>query len=131
VLKSRFGKRNGEYDFRATPYILLAVKNGTQQAVSRAYFRGTIASPDRSIPWLTETFNYEISGGLEPGETAEWLLAPNQFGKWGNVDAPEDAVFTVETIRLDGAKGDALFDSGSFDDEDAKRLANLQEKYGN
>ena len=131
VLKSRFYKRTEEYSYRAKPIIEVSIKNGTGQAVSRAYFKGTIASPGRSVPWLVETFNYEISGGVEPGEAQSWSLAPNQFGEWGDVDPPKDAMFTVEVVRLDGADKEALFGSGQFDERDAARLASLKKQYSN
>lgn len=131
VLKSRFYKREEKYSYRAKPIIEVSVKNGTGKAVSRAYFKGTISSPGRSVPWLVESFNYEISGGVEPDETQSWSLAPNQFSEWGDVDPPKDAMFTVEVIRLDGADKEPLFGSGQFDDDDAARLATLKKQYSN
>lgn len=86
VIRSRFYLRKQEF-MGKQPIIELTVKNGTEQAVSRAYFEGTIASPDRSVPWHKDTFNYSISGGLEPGEEATWNLAPNMFSDWGKVRA--------------------------------------------
>ena len=112
------------------PVIELTVKNGTAFPVSRAYFVGVIASPGRSVPWLKETFNYEIQGGLEPDEEATWKLSPNMFSDWGKVEAPADAVFTVTTERLDGASGEALFSTTEFNNEDAERLAALKGQYG-
>ena len=88
------------------PIIELTVENRTGQAISRAYFEGTLASPNRSVPWHKDTFNYSISGGLEPGEKAAWSLAPNMFSGWGKIEAPADAVFTVTVERLDGADGE-------------------------
>lgn len=131
VLKSRFYKRTEEYSYREKPIIEVSIKNGTGQAVSRAYFKGTIASPGRSVPWLVESFNYEISGGVEPGEAQSWSLAPNQFSKWGDVDPPKDAMFTVEVVRLDGADNEPLFGSGQFDERDAARLESLKKQYPN
>ena len=46
---------------------------------------------------------------LEPGESADWNLAPNMFSDWGKVEELDDMVFTVTTTRLDGADGEALF----------------------
>lgn len=130
VLRSRFYKRKREFQFMPEPIIELTVRNGTEHPISRAYFLGTIASPGRAVPWLKESFNYSIPGGLEPGERATWKLAPNAFGKWGTVDAPRDAVFTAEVQKLDGPDGEPLFDAGSFTDDDAGRLSELKAKYG-
>ena len=109
--------------------IELTVKNGTSHAVSRAYFKGTIASPNRSVPWLQDTFNYLISGGLEPGEEASWSLAPNMFSDWGKVEAPSDAIFTTTVERLDGADGEALYSTIEFGEIEEERLSELKEKY--
>ncbi|BBT41402.1 DUF6694 family lipoprotein [Pseudomonas putida] len=131
IQKSRFFKERQEYSYRDKPVIEMTVSNGTGQAVARAYFKGTIATPGRSVPWLVKEFNYEISGGLEPGEKQSWRLAPNQFSEWGNVEPPKDAVFTVEVERLDGADGKPLFGGATFNDRDESRLSSLREKYPN
>ena len=130
ISKSRFYKQEQEF-MGDEPIIELTVKNGTKYPISRAYFVGTIASPGRSIPWLKKDFNYEIPGGLEPGEEASWRLAPNMFSEWGTVEVPKDAIFTVETERLDGVNGESLFDASIFDDDDLERLNELINKYPN
>lgn len=129
ISKSRYYKEAQEYSYREQPVIELSVINNTGAAVSRAYFKGTISSPDRSVPWLVDDFNYEISGGVEPGEKKEWRLAPNQFSDWGKVNPPKDALFTVQVMRLDGADGKPLFGGDEFTERDAVRLASLREKY--
>lgn len=129
ILKSRFSLRDEEYSYRKQPIIELSVKNGTSLAVSRAYFKGTIASPGRSIPWFSDTFNYQISGGLEPGESASWSLVPNMFGDWGKVNAPKDAVFTVEVYRIDGPDGEPLYSSEGLTKSQAERLDSLRKKF--
>ena len=129
VLRSRFYKQ--ESLFLAEPIIELTVKNGTGHAISRAYFRGTLQSPGRSVPWLQDEFNYQIRGGLETGETASWKLAPNMFSDWGQVDAPADAILTVEVIKLDGADGQTLFDAKGLSEYEQERLKELVDKYGN
>lgn len=129
VLRSRFYMREARYG-SDQPIMELRVRNDTDHAISRAYFQGTIASPGRSVPWIEETFNYSIPGGLEPGEQAEWNLAPNRFSDWGKVNVPADAVFTVVPYRLDGADGDALFDSGAFSERDEHRLQHLESRFG-
>ena len=129
VSKSRFYQKVKEYGFSNQPIIEITVNNGTGNAVARAYFKGTIVSPGRSVPWLVDSFNYSISGGLEPGETQSWNLAPNQFSDWGKVEPPKDAIFTVTVERLDGADGKPLFDAGAFTERDATRLAVLKSKY--
>jgi PBP1b-binding outer membrane lipoprotein LpoB len=129
VLRSRFYMREREF-MGKQPIIELTVKNGTEHAVSRAYFEGTLASPDRSVPWHKDTFNYSIPGGLEPGEEATWNLAPNMFSDWGKADAPAEAVFTVTVEQLDGPDGEPIYSTREFSDYDRERLNELKKKYG-
>ncbi|MCG8291994.1 DUF6694 family lipoprotein [Pseudomonas entomophila] len=131
VQQSRFYKQKQQYGLRDQPVIELVVANGTGVAVSQASFRGTISSPGRSVPWLVEEFSYAISGGIETGEGQHWKLAPNQFSDWGTVNPPQDALFTVEVTRLDGADGKPLFGGGAFTEHDAARLESLRMKYLN
>lgn len=131
VLKSRFHKRKVDYSFMDGSVIELSVKNGTDKAVARAFFKGTISSPGRSVPWLVEDFNHSIAGGMEPGESQSWSLAPNSFDSWGSVNPPKDAVFTVEVVRLNGADGKPLFGDGEFTERDADRLESLRKQYPN
>ncbi len=129
VERSRFYLRDREYSSHKEPIIELSVTNKTLSPISRAYFKGTIASPNRSIPWFTDDFNYSISGGLEPGESADWALAPNMFSEWGKVNAPADAVFTVQVVRVDGPDGKALYDASGLSERQVQRLAKLKEQY--
>jgi len=124
VLRARFSKTRNVLGM-AEPRILLRVRNGTQHALSRAYFTGSIVSPGRSIPWLTGNFNYQIPGGLEPGEEATWSLSPDAFSSWGSVEAPPDAGLNVTVVRLDGPDGKALFSTREFTAEDVARLESL------
>ncbi len=112
------------------PAIDLKVKNETGYPVSRAYFTGTLSSQGRAVPWLREDFNYSISGGLEKGEEVTWHLAPNPYGKWGTAtsEAPDNAVLTVEVVRLDGADDKALFDSKDFSDSEEESLKTMKTK---
>jgi hypothetical protein len=129
VLRARFSKPKNYFGM-PEPQILLRVKNGTAQPISRAYFHGKLTSPGRSVPWVEDDFNYTISGGLEPGEEAEWTLAPNMFSDWGSADAPADAGLEVTVVRLDGPAQQPLFSTREFTPEDAERLAALQREYG-
>lgn len=130
VLRSRFYKRKtGTYYITKEPIIELTVKNGTDVAVSRAYFTGTLASPERSVPWIKDNFNYEISGGLEPGEKVTWSLAPNTYGDWGNVDAPKGAILTVEVTQIDNPEGKAVYSLNNYGTLEEERLQELLTSY--
>jgi len=112
--------------FTKSPVIELTVKNGLGVAVSRAYFKGILTSPGRSIPWVSDTFNYSIAGGLEPNEVGTWKLSPNMFGTWAK--APEnrdDLVLTVELVQVDGANAKTLYDT-EFSERKQTRLDALR-----
>lgn len=128
IIKSRFYKQKQEY-LSDQPIIELKVKNGTEHSISRAYFIGTLKSADREVPWLKESFNYKISGGLKPGEETTWSLSPNMFSEWGTVKVPKDAEFIVEVTRLDGADEKALFTVNNFTDRELNELNELKSKY--
>jgi hypothetical protein len=129
IIRSRFYKER-DYFGSPEPRIQLKVRNGTKHPISRAYFKGKISSPGRAVPWLEEEFNHSIPGGLEPGEEAEWILAPNQFSEWGRVTAPPDAGLIVTVTRLDGPNGEAILSTQEFTEEDQARLEALQKEYG-
>ncbi|NQZ57868.1 MAG: hypothetical protein HRT88_10450 [Lentisphaeraceae bacterium] len=126
MLRSRCSYEKGR--FRTEAVIELKLKNNTGHAISRAYFSGVLSSPGRSIPWVKETFNYSISGGLEPGEKVTWNLTPNMFGGWSK--APKnrkDMILTVDVTRIDGADGKAIYDA-EFSKRDEEELADLKQR---
>jgi hypothetical protein len=108
VLKSRFYMQKESY--RDQPVIDVTVKNGSDAAIARLYFEGTLASPKRSVPWIKDKFSYEIPGGLEPGEEKRFELAPNRFSDWGKKggEAPKDAVFTATIVQFEDAEGKTI-----------------------
>jgi hypothetical protein len=108
------------------PVIDVTVRNSTDQTISRFYARGVLTSPGRETPWVDGTFNYSIRGGIKPGESQNFKLAPNMFGEWAK--APKDRtdmVLAVTINRVDGSDEKQLFKS-DFNDEKAKRLAALE-----
>lgn len=93
----------------STPVIELSVTNNTRHSISRAYFEGRLMTPGRSIPWVEDKFNYEIPGGVEPGESKTWELSPNMFGEWSK--APKnttDLKLQVKVLRLDDENGNSI-----------------------
>jgi hypothetical protein len=109
--------------------IKLTVINDTDQAVSRVFFRGVLSIPDRSIPIVDDEFNYQIRGGIEPGERVDWVLEPNMFGEWARAPIHYNAEFTVTVVGLEDSDGNQLFDDLRFSKYDQKRLNILSEKF--
>lgn len=127
VLRSRFYEQENALGMEEA-IIDLTVKNETGTAISRVFFTGTLKSPDRTIPWVdSEPFNYEISGGVEPGERQRWRLKPNMFlSEWSDVDAPDEAELSVQVVELRGPEGETLWSSRDFGDEEQSELDSLR-----
>lgn len=122
VERSRFETSDGS-GFGRGGTIELSVINGTDSAVSRAYFHALLLTPGREIPWVDAEFNYEIPGGLEPGERASWRLSPNMFGEWSKApDDRLDTVFVVRAIQLDGPEGEPIGGERLSDYEEQRLL---------
>lgn len=88
----------------------LEVENNTDHAISRVYFEGEYISPDREVPWEEGSLNYEVSGGVEPGESVEWNLEPNRMSDWYGTEVRDDAELHAEVVGLDGPDGDSLWE---------------------
>lgn len=127
IQDSKFYKRKTYMGTK--PIMQLTVKNGTEHAISRAYFNGKYYSPNRSVPWHEEEFNYKIPGGLEPGEQATWKLSPSMLSDWSDVEIHKNAEFKIDVLRLDGADGEKLYSVKSFDENNRERLKELLKKY--
>src|SRR6266851_6323843 len=72
------------------PIVSFTIQNKGNIPLKRIFMEGNLQTPGRAVPWIKESFNYEIRGGLEPNETQNLNLAPNMFSDWGKV--PQDAV---------------------------------------
>lgn len=133
---ARFTIDSARYYIGSSPYgapepvIDLTVTNDTDQAISELLLRGVVTSPDHSAAWVDETFYYVVPGGIEPGETLEWSLAPNRFGPWGNAQIPSDAELTVTLQGLKGLDEQPLWDSPELTEHELARLEQLQKEYG-
>lgn len=125
IERSRFTR--SDTGFGSDNVIELSVRNDTARAVSRAYFHAVLLTPGREMPWVDDDFNYQITGGLEPDESATWRLSPNMFGAWGNAPSDrDDLVLIVRSVRLDGADGESITGE-RFTKGDAERLRALLE----
>lgn len=94
--------------FSFRPSLYLRVTNNTEHTVSRAYFNGVYFTPGRTLAWAEAEFNYEIPGGLEPGESAEWTLSLGFLNELGKAEVRDDAVLQVTVSQLDGHDGEPI-----------------------
>lgn len=127
---------NARYYISTSPYgalepvIELTVTNGSDHAVAELMLHGVLKSPNREVAWVDETFYYVISGGLAPGESATWSLAPNRFGPWGNDQIPRNAALTLTLLGVNNSEGEPLWDAPALTDNEAERLEELRAEYG-
>ena len=127
---------NARYYISTSPYgalepvIELTVTNGSEHAVAELMLHGVLKSPNREVAWVDEKFYYVISGGLAPGESATWSLAPNRFGPWGNDQIPRNAVLTLTLLGVNNSEGEPLWDAPALTDNEAERLEELRAEYG-
>ena len=108
------------------PTIELKVTNKTDKVIGRAYFDALVTSPDRSDPWVRTTINYQSSDGLQPGESATWLL--KAFADdWKKVPKDRDDVaLKVVVSRLDDTTGVPLIAAEDFTESDEENLSDLR-----
>ncbi len=127
---------NARYYISTSPYgalepvIELTVTNSSDHAVAELMLHGVLKSPNREVAWVDETFYYVISGGLAPGESATWSLAPNRFGPWGNDQIPRNAALTLTLLGVNNSEGEPLWDAPALTDNEAERLEELRAEYG-
>ncbi len=133
---ARFSIDSARYYMDESPYgapepvIDLKVTNGTDQTISKLLLRGVVTSPGRSVPWVDEAFYYVVSGGIEPGETLAWSLAPNRFGPWGEPQIPGNAELTVSLEGVRDANAQPLWESPALSESEVAKLERLREEYG-
>ena len=127
---------NARYYISTSPYgalepvLELTVTNSSDHAVAELMLHGVLKSPNREVAWVDETFYYVISGGLAPGESATWSLAPNRFGPWGNDQIPRNAALTLTLLGVNNSEGEPLWDAPALTDNEAERLEELRAEYG-
>lgn len=129
IIKTEFAQIEQKYLAYKQPIIKLEVKNLTNKSISRIYFKGTVKSIGREIPWIKEDFSYSIPGGLESGEIGNWSLAPNMFSKWGNIETPKDAILEVEVTQIEGVDNKSIASTLDFTEEENIKLEELKAKY--
>ena len=110
------------------PKIEFTFTNGSKISLSRIYCDGVLHTPSRTIPWVKDSFNFEISGGIEPDETLTWIISPNSYGDWGNAPKNRDDMeLSLIVFKVDGPSGKTLY-SISDSERYLKRIIRNQER---
>jgi hypothetical protein len=122
ISNAKFEVREGMY--QDTRVISLDFTNTMEKPIAKVYMKGIYQTPARSVPWLADTFNYEVPGGVEPGETVSWNLSPNMMSDWYNQKEIDGAQLRIEVERVVFADGTEI-DGSMFDEDDRRRLERL------
>lgn len=103
--------------FLEQPVIAFKVRNEGQVAVKTIFVDGVVETPGRSIPWISDEFNYSFPGGLEPGEVQQLELSPNMFGGWAeqNTKGRKDLVLSLTLRNFEGPDGNDVVPSSMAD----------------
>ena len=137
VLKEEFRKfkiisatySNDKSDWSTQAILSLSIKNETKYPILKAYFKASLKSKSRTIPWKTDTFMMGFDGGIESNETVSRNLILDRE-PWKEDPLPADIIMNVELLKLYGADGkELLISSVKFTEEDNKRLIELKNKY--
>lgn len=110
--------------FMEQPVISFEITNNSKIPIARIYVHGVLTSQGRSIPWVSNGFNYEFSGGLEPGEAERLHLEPNLFGEWKADDRyskRDDLKLSLTLDNVENASGETLLD-GELGDVEGQKL---------
>jgi hypothetical protein len=112
------------------PVVDFSITNGSELAIKKAFFHATLTTPGRPVPWVDDDFNYDIPGGLNPGESQRLQLSPNMFSKWGNADlkARRDLVLTVVATDAVAADGTHVLKAEPIDTGDVQRRIDTLQK---
>lgn len=101
-----------DHEHLISPSFYANVTNNTEKAIGKVYFDVVVRGKDREIPYASGVANYEIGGGIEPGENAELYFGVLRTGEWLKLpDAPANVLTTVTTLkpwRIDGADGKSI-----------------------
>jgi hypothetical protein len=123
ITKPRFSYQKDSYI--SQPVISFTIQNKGNIPVKRIFIGGNLQTLGRAIPWIKDSFSYEIRGGLEPNETQSLNLAPNMFSDWGKVphDAVGGAVLTLTLTAFEDASGKRFGQDTGDGDRAARKKA--------
>lgn len=95
-------------DFMKEAVLSFTISNYSDEVLKTVYAKGTLISDGRTLPWFEDNFNFNVSGGLEKGETRTFNLTPNLLSSWSNVNAPEDAKLFITINGIENANSEKI-----------------------
>lgn len=106
ISNPKFSIDRGRFEDEAV--LSFTISNRSPVAIKTIRFSGRLQTVGRSVPWIEDDFAYDISGGIEPGETKKMDLVPNSFSEWRKL--PKEAkgasltVVLKSIVAADGSK---------------------------
>jgi hypothetical protein len=89
------------------PVIDFSVYNGGKVPISRVYINGVLTTPNRSIPWVKQSFTLNFKGGLEPRERQR-MTFESLAGEWSdkNLSGLTNAKLKLTVTNFEDASGE-------------------------
>jgi hypothetical protein len=127
ITKPRFSYQKS--NFLEEPIISFTIANRGTIPIKRIFVLGKLQTPGRAIAWVEGDFNYEFSGGLEPGETQELNLAPNMFGPWSKVpkDVVSGTILNLDLLAFEDAARKRFGEASKDREQIANRKKSLED----
>jgi Family of unknown function (DUF6694) len=91
------------------PVIEFSVYNAGKFAISRVYLSGILSTPNRSIPWVRQSFVLNFKGGLEPRERRRMKFEP-RYGEWNDKQLSDlsNPELKLTVTNFDDASGERM-----------------------
>ncbi len=99
-----------EYGGLQWPIISFDISNKGRVTIKRIYLRAVLKAPGRSVPFADQNIDYDIPGGLAPGESKHVALDADTVGDWSSVtkEVAHKAVFVLTVTAVEDAGGNKL-----------------------
>lgn len=106
--------------YRTVPSVSFTIRNDTKKAISRIWADAVLTSTGRKVPWIKDSFNYIIRGGLNPGETQRLNLDPGMFSEWATLENRSDYRLSITITRAEDENGNLVCDDPDADSKPEK-----------
>jgi hypothetical protein len=118
-----YWRRSGYFN---KPVIEFSVYNGGKVPISRVYISGVLTTPNRSIPWVKQSFTINFKGGLEPRERKR-MTFDSLTGEWSdkNLSDLTNAELKLAVTNFEDASGEKVIAVDSNSLEVKRRVRSL------
>ena len=125
VSAPRFYREAGP-DGTARPFVRFMMDNGAAFTVDRLALSAQLTGAGRDTPWLDQVFEFDVFGGLAPGQGREALLPPGPGTDWARTDAPDGVTLRLTVLAAREKNGNWVYSAASFPPADQRELRELR-----